>query len=380
MRIGVITYWYGDSNYGMLLQCWALQKYLKDMGHDPFVIRYRPKGPFIRRFAKSILNSILCYINPEKRVQKIEIENQNRFNVEMDKIRNFSQFREQHLVLSELYYEHLLQLRHNPPQADYYICGSDQIWSCHLKVNDSWGYYLAFGDKSTKRVAYAPSFGVKDYPQKMLKKLTKALSIFDKISCREFDGVNICKQAGFEAQKVEDPTLLLNATSYKDLLSDLPYRDHVFIYSVNMRSADDIYWDEVKSVFAGSRLVSTPSSGSIPGKELFGNDVEYVYATPGEWLSLINSSAFVITSSFHGVVFAILFNKRFAYVPLKGVHAASNNRVFDLLNSLGLDNQIVSSKEDYKRIKDIPIDWQQVNQKRIQLIENSKCYLQSSLD
>lgn len=379
MKIGVITYWYGNDNYGMLLQCWALQQYLKEQGHTPFVIRYRGTGSPLKKLVKKCLSYSLRCVS--KKARK-DAENRSillHYNEEKNKIRKFEEFRQQYLDLSDRYYSRIYDLRKNPPVADCYIAGSDQIWVSPLKYPDSWAYFLSFGDKNIRRISYAPSFGQNGYPKEDLGKLKRALAVFDYISCRENDGVITCRQLGYNAVKTEDSTLLLSHHYYDSLCEPINYDNHIFIYSVNMVKSEDIYWSTLKEKFIEKDIVITPASGNTVGTELFGKKAKYLYATPGQWLSLIKKSNLVVTSSFHGVVFCILFNKRFAYVPLTNSYSSSNNRITDLLSALNLDFTIVSCPEDYDRIMQEKFDWEVINEEKDRLLSSSKYFLQESL-
>lgn len=379
MKIGVVTYWYGNSNYGMILQCWALQEYLKKQGHEPFVIRYEPKGPWIVNFAKRTISFLMCLVSKSKRMEAKKHESLLGAAKINDEKRRFEQFRQDNLKLSEMYYEHLSELRKNPPIADCYIAGSDQIWSGGVKYDDSLGYYLAFGDEKVNRIAYAPGMGAFHCAPNMTQRYKKALGNFDYLSCREYDGVEECRKYGFDAVKVEDPTLLLNRDDYESLMEPVDKKDFIFIYSVNMRSSEDIYWKDIKRIFADKAVVVTPASGAGVGSEMFGDNVDYFYATPGEWLSLINSSDMVITSSFHGVVFSLIYNKKFAFVPLKGAISSTNNRIIDLLKGLNLEELIIANQEDYNRVMNTTINWGEVNKKKNILIQSSMSFLNKAL-
>ena len=379
MKIGVLTYWYGNSNYGMILQCWALQQYLKKKGHEPFVIRYQPKQTAWKRVVKELILLLKGCMSSEKRIAYRQSKLQQLHNSQKDKERCFQTFRDEHLTMSDCFYQSLKHLQNTPPEADCYIAGSDQIWSNQLKPNRASAYYLHFGPKEVKRVAYAPSFGTVKYDGKNQSLLADALKALNAISCRENEGVEVCKRAGFDASKVEDPTMLLSKEDYMPLLESSTVNTPIFIYSVNMQSADDIYWNDLVKIFAKKDIVITPSSGSISGGELFGNDIKYIYATVGEWLSLINNSQLVITSSFHGVVFSIIFNKRFCFVPLKGTYSKTNNRIFDLLDSLELNDFIVNTPKDYKRIIESNIDWSKVEERKVTLLSDSYRFLQNAL-
>lgn len=380
MKIGVVTYWHGNSNYGMMMQCWALQRKLEEMGHEPFVIRFDPERPKYILLAKKVIDKFKRLLSKGYRIEARNNDKRERYNAEKDKLRMFEAFRKKHLQFSERYYRYANELIKNPPMADCYIAGSDQIWCMELsKDGNSKGMFLAFGDDNIRRVAYAPSFGRTTYSKDNEHILKEALSKFNSISCRELAGVEICRRLGFDAQKVVDPTMLLSAKDYDALCDTVSYQNYVFIYSVNMVSAEDMYWSAFKKMISGKEVVVTPASGSIAGGELFGDEVEYDYATPGRWLALIKNSDLVITSSFHGIVFSIIFNKKFAFVPIKGAFAATNNRITDLLAGVGLEDLVVNKPEDYTRIMAKEIDWGKVNEGKEELVKSSKEYMKKAL-
>jgi len=380
MKIGVVTYWHGNSNYGMIMQCWALQHKLKEMGHEPYVIRFDPERPKHIRFAKKVIDMFKRVVSKGYRVEARSNDKRDLYNTEKDKLRAFDAFRERHLHFSERYYRYASELIKYPPLADCYVAGSDQIWCMDLSIDgNAKGMFLAFGDNNIRRVAYAPSFGRTTYNKENENYLKEALSRFNSISCREMVGVVLCRSLGFKAQKVVDPTMLLYARDYEPLCESVAYKDYVFIYSVNMSSAEDMYWSTFKEIICGKKVVVTPASGSIAGGELFGEDVAYDYATPGRWLSLIKNSDIVVTSSFHGIVFSIIFNKKFAFVPIKGAFAATNNRITDLLANVGLKDLMVNKPEDYARIMSKEIDWNRVNEKKTDLVNSSIEYLEKAL-
>ena len=379
MKIGVVTFWHGNDNYGMILQCWALQEYLKKQGHDPYIIRYVMKGCLLKRLVKSLIFSIRYLIDSSYR-HHIRVTNKFKAtNAIHYPERDFDGFRKEYLKLSNRVYHYIEQLRIFPPKADCYICGSDQIWNGNLNSRNLAGFYLQFGPSNIKRIAYAPSFGITKHEGKQLNILKKYLSKFDAVSCREWAGVEMCKKVGVEAEKVEDPTLLLSADDYLDIASERLYDNYIFIYSLNIEKPDDIYFDDLRSLFPGFSIIVTPSGGFIPGREIFGTNVIYKYAKPAEWLSLIRYSNLVVTSSFHGVVFAIIFKQKFAFVPLKGKYARTNNRVYDLLSGLGLEETVVSTGRDYSRILTFDINWKDVSSKYSKLVGKSEDFIRKSL-
>lgn len=368
MKIGIITYWQASDNYGQLLQCYALQTYLKSLGHDAFLIRYDFAN---RKVAKSkwkrILKMLLIYPvikrifnRNSKKIERLQLDELNAKN----RTRNFDSFREVFIEKSKVLYHSLAELQKNPPIADVYITGSDQVWSQLLDLRENEVFFLNFGDKSVKRVSYAASFGMSEYPQKLMRKLKDNLYRFDSVSVREIDGIHICAKAGTTAQVVVDPTVLLLADSYKNMSVKYHKKDdYVFVYSLNVSSSDDMYFSVIKEYAKDKHLniVVTPASGCLPGLELFGEDVDYEYATIQEWLANIDCAHLVVTTSFHGIVFSILMHTPFVYVPLQGNLAKMNNRAFSLLTSIGLSSRIVYKKADVRNVISNSIDWHVVD-------------------
>lgn len=371
MRIGIITFWESTDNYGQVLQAYALQQVLKNMGHEPFQIRYSLRASLSQEFhktslVKKILKVLLVYpaLKNLRRKKIKKADEACRAMIEKKNIaRQFPAFREKYLSSSKLVYNSIEEIRKNPPKADCYITGSDQVWTMLLGNAGNNAYFLDFGSSETKRIAYAASFSIPSYPEKLMPLLKGQLEKFDAISVREDEGIDICKQAGRnDIVKTLDPTLLLDKDAYLTLSNSVSTpRNYAFVYSINIRKADEIAWDEICKCadHRGVKLITTTSSGHFPGREIFPN-TEYVYATIPEWIAYIHNSEFVATTSFHGVVFCLILNKPFVYFPLGGNGAKGNGRVHSLLSPLGLTNRIHGEKS-VEEILQSDIDWSKVN-------------------
>lgn len=388
MKIGIITFWQSNDNYGQVLQCLALQQHLKILGHEPFLIKYAltekspaKKGSLIKKIFKVLLVFPAIRAHRKEKEKKenlrlaeiIEVKNQKR---------EFNKFRSEYIAATEKVYQSIDELRACPPEADCYITGSDQVWIMPLTNEHNKGYFLDFGPKSAKRVSYAASFSLLKYPTEQLPVLTEMLSHFDAISVREESGVEICKTAGVKAQHVLDPTFLIVSSFYRKLASDVSIdeQNYMFLYSINIKDKEDVYWPELSKYIESKGLtpVVTTSSGHFSGREIIPS-VEYKYATIPEWLALIDKSNFVATTSFHGIAFCLILNKNFVYFPLKGKNSQGNTRVVSLLSSLGLDDKICTSAEDITRCIESAVDWEGVNTSLNNKIEDSKCFIKQAL-
>ena len=145
---------------------------------------------------------------------------------------------------------------------------------------------------------------------------------------------------------------------------------------MNISNADELYYDSVKQMCdkRNYNIIVTPASGCVPGLELF-SGVVYDYATIPEWLSNIDNASLVVTTSFHGVVFCILFHTQFVYIPLKGSLSKMNNRVLNLLNELGLNDMVATSGSKINEIADKKINWANVDDRLNEMKISSEAFL-----
>lgn len=393
MKIGIITLWESSDNYGQQLQCWALQKVLRELGQDPFLIRYNTAlKPSLSNRIKSKLNSIIKIISIYQLIRKIyerkKNKNKLRWQSEYKKknnYRDFAGFKKQYLTISPEIYEDVEALRSNPPQAEIYIAGSDQIWSYPLSYEESKAYFLDFGSENIKRIAYAASFSLTEYPENLKPVLRHLLKRFDAVSVREDTGVSICESVGIKAELVVDPTMLLGINDYKMLIQQNQLKEddsnYIYVYHLNIEDKEEIHWEEVKKLALNNTLSLrvTTSSGQLIGRELL-DGVDYEYSTIPQWLSNISNAKFVVTTSFHGVVFCLIFHINFIWFPLMGKRSNGNCRVIDLLKSINLSNHIFSEINTLEKVYTLPIDWDVVDIKLNSLRGLSLSFLQKALN
>lgn len=378
MKIGVITFFQTKDNYGQVLQCYALQQVLLQLGHKPYVIRYGfqkayfhwiKKKHFKNRYGFHALLLHICH-------------SINKHN--SDDVRQFEKFRRKHIITSLRCYNNLNELRRYPPKADCYIAGGDQIWAQLLSDNNNKSFFLDFGAKSVRRISYAPSFALLSYPEELQKILSSQLAKFHAISVREYSGVNICATVGYNATLVVDPTLLLTLQKYSEIAivpaNDKPY---CFIYHVNVSSSDDILID----CFTEYNRANGIAMKAVYANEMKGinneiiADAEYLYPTIPEWLGLISASEYVYTTSFHGVVFSIIFHKSFYVCLRKTSMFDGNDRITTLLSLLNLTDRIIDP-DSLQNININPfaeIDWASVDKRLEQLRTESLSYLRNNL-
>lgn len=373
MKICIISFWTSNNNYGQLFQGYALQNYLRQQGHDVYHLKYRTRKVQRPLLVQYIIKCIKLIINPYKKIKAIKA---NNLKYSHDAIRDFISFRNVYMNFSTIEYNGIDSLKKNPPTADYYITGSDQVWAQLISKKDNRAFYLDFGDKKTNKIAYAASFAMTEYPRELQPDLRQLLLEFTKIGVRENDGINICKNIGINATLVPDPTLLFKGDDYRKLSTPISkLKKFAFIYSLNINSPQQIYW-ETLSPFINQKALNaivTTADGLIPACEIF--EAQYIYATPNEWLWLIDNAEFVITASFHGIIFSILMNTPFIYIPLQNVKAGMNNRIILFLKKVGLENRICYAEEQIKQILATEINWNKVNTIINEMRETGKSFL-----
>lgn len=381
MRIGVITFWESDDNYGQALQCWALQQQLIKMGHEPFLIKYVPLLKTEQISIIKILWKLIRIYPVYQKLKRMQAAKRAKTFILKNKQRDFDAFREKYIRTSSIVYNGLSDIQNNPPEADCYICGSDQIWSRLLDNDENQAFYLNFGKKETQRIAYAASFGRDIYPTKLNAKLHDMLVKLDAVSVRERSGIDICAKVGIQAIDVLDPTLLLSLKEYSQII-ERPSTDkkYFYTYSLNVTSEKELCWSELLKYADLHELtsISTASSGYLTGREICSN-TQYVYATIPQWLGLILNAEFVATTSFHGVVFCLVLHKNFIYFPLKGVHSRGNSRVVSLLTSLNLQDKVYDSHKSVRQCIEYSINWNDIDGRLGALSIKSKDFLETNL-
>lgn len=367
MKIGIITFWDSNDNYGQLLQSYALQAYLKEIGHEALIIRYKKsvKKRFeIKKFSPSHIVSYIKF--------KWELRNKRKIN---DIERDFNTFRQSISYSEKIYHGFTELMKEDWSQYDIFICGSDQIWS--PKSDDELkSYFLQFAPFQAKSIAYAPSFGRDKIALEYEEKLKTYLRNFDAISVREETGVDIIKNAGFKSELVCDPTLLLSSTHYKDrfIKSAKKNNKSAFLYFIN--------WDTEISFSIIDKYLKdnnyNPKLFATDGLESPWN--LYNNQSPESWLNNLANAEISIVNSFHGLVFSILFHIPFAVALLGGEHSVMNNRINSVLAILGLDSRIISKENSLENIFHSVIDWESVDEKLEKFRLKSLQFLSSSLD
>lgn len=347
MKVALLTIW-RQMNYGAELQAYATVKMLKNLGCDVKMINILLSDQIKPNFNGRV-GRLISSIGP---IHK-----------------KFESFWENIPVTQR--YHTLTELQRNPPKADVYMVGSDQVWNPDITREFAKLYFLDFGDEKVRRVSYASSFGTPSWnAEDLTKEVGDLLHQFSYISCREKSGTDILSNTfGLASSLVLDPTLLF--PSYVELTGTITHKNTLLYYPLyHDPSLLDYSVGLAKRL--NLRLVNNKWSKNILGAFAWDSlSIE-------EWVKNIAESQFVVTRSFHGLAFSILYKKQFAII------ASKNNRgtrILNLLSLLGLSDRYYDSFESCEEAKPWanPIDYDLVMEKLENLRRESIYYLKEAL-
>lgn len=348
VKIAVITR-HAIVNYGSLLQAFATQKILENLGYTCKIIDYIRDDESYRQLEKTLLiqkpewNSNLLKKAIYLAIRQPEsIVSGKRFEAERSK----------YLHLTKRY-ANLDELLKDKPIADVYMTGSDQVWGPVANGTYDSSYCLSFTDDSDKRVAYAASFGRTEMTAETETFFRKWLSRYNQIGVREDSAVSLLDKMGISSVQVLDPTLLLDSTFWSKIVQPIRYEKYVLVYQIHNDKRVGAYAAQVAKALGLPLLRVSASFHQInrEGKLIW-------CPTVGQFLSYIKNAECLITDSFHGTAFAINFNTPF-------VEVLPNNRTgtrnLSILQMTGLSDRILKDDKDIALAKK-KIDFHVVNQ------------------
>ncbi len=377
MKVGILTFHFA-FNQGAVLQCYAMQKYLESLGHEAYIINYRPQYHTVMHSAwrNPFVYSHVFWKKFKSRSTPVRIKLTARsfarcmyWNITgIDKNSQvaFRSFEKKYLHLTREY-KTLKELQSTPPALDAYISGSDQVWNPDLLGQEfDRAYFLDFGGNGTKRITYAVSMG-KIHDAETLSQLRELCKNLDAISLREYSKEDSAA-IGRDVHICIDPTFLLDAVDYFDVESEI-VEDSPYVFAYGFET-NDLLRDAVEE--AAKKYNCRIVNGSPKWLRLSGDVKNVSGYGPDRFISLIKNAECVITNSFHGTAFSIIYQKDFITVP----HSTRGKRMEDLLGKLGLSYRLFG-RPHFSLNK--PIDYSEVNEKLSVLKKRSKEYLMLSL-
>lgn len=370
MQIGILTLPF-NNNYGGYLQAYALMTVVKQLGHEPNMIMRRHDKPKVSCSFK-IKYALKGIVKTFLRFKKYPII----YNVETDylqKGRNMLRFVNQYIKPQSPYLYSKEELcKYCLGKFDAYIVGSDQIWRA-IYVPDIKNYFLDFTEGwDVKRIAYAASFGTDkpEYTEEQILQCKQLIDHFDVVSLREKSGLSVLSEFGWNANVggvVLDPTLLLAANDYLKVLPTISSeaKDKIFYYVLDRNNQINAVLNQVSQTLHKKLYgISDIQRGKEP------------LASIEEWLMDIRDSEFVVTDSFHGMVFSVIFHKPFMVLVNKG---RGSDRFDSLLSLLGLSDRMLMGEENINKIVGSSIVWSIVDEKISYLKQRSMSFLKQNL-
>ena len=355
MKIKTITC-HDVYNFGASLQAYALMKYLKDIGNEVEIVDYKPAylkfdlwaiGP---KWKRNILLKILyfSYVVPKRLCMK---KRRSKFDL----------FTRQKLRTTNRTYSSFHELKKDPPLADIFFAGSDQIWNTELPNGKDPSFYLDFVKANSIKASYAASFSVSKINPEIRNFVREKLQGLDYISVREETGIEILKNLGFENGRVViDPVFLLGKIEWETLaVSPTNDQKYIFVYDQENNPLIKKYALKIAKKY-DMKIFAVESLYPM----LYA-DRKIRYASPEDFIGLVMNCEICLTNSFHCMAFSLIFNKKF-YLFKRTQKV--NSRMTDLLKYLNLTNRIADG--DYEMIQLTEIEYSKVNE----LIDRKKAY------
>lgn len=326
VRVGILTFHWA-TNYGAVLQAYALQLVLRRAGFEAEIIDFVPYRVYLAQAAGRLRARQYREFLKEYRIRRFLVKN---------------------AALSSHRYLTSRSLARLNSVYDAMIVGSDQIWNESMTLTGEKGpllaYFLSSVRGRVKRIAYAASFGAESVSERYSEMVGPCVRGFDVVGVREESGKRIVEAFGVGCTVVVDPTLLLEREDYSRFRGHSSSLGKVVTFILHqqddelLRSAED-------------------AAASVYGSDIIRLGVASLAVE--DWMSSLRSASFVVTNSYHAVIFCIQFNVPFIVVPASGGLSGMNDRMDTLLSTLGLAERILGT-EDRVEIGDLvraPIDW-----------------------
>ena len=324
----IISYTF-NVGYGFVMQAFALQKFLALAGYSAKHLKlFEPTDNYVSESKKSIFPIFIW--KPVAILKKLE-----------------------YILLNLCYYKKFfgkinLKFTSNPSmdKDKCFIVGSDQIWNPNFIKNMERIYFLEIID-SAKKVSYAASLGMREWPKEFEQTVLPWLKKFNAISVREESSAEYLRGLGLNTVCVCDPVILHRGDFYRK----------------EFKIERNLQRNKEKFVFSYSLRGTIPLIGGIKNTVVqFENKKTMVVVH--DWLSLIDKSEFVLTDSFHCVVFCILFHKPFAAFQNNRGLKGMNERFHTILSKTNLEYRLLQGPETEEQILEVvkrPIDWEQID-------------------
>ena len=347
MKVYTMTWYYGN-NYGSILQAYALPRAISQLGYPCEILAYTPT--IFQKIKNMLVNrSLVTHLKYKINAWKLKSKKGADKGADLD-YACFDAFRAAYMPLTAPAHT-TKAIRHITGEDSVFVCGSDQIWNPQY-YNPY--YFLHFVKDSTRKIPYAPSFGVKEIPAYQKKRIKKSLSAFHACSVREQRGAEMIQElTGREAFVACDPTVLLNKEEWLEIATPIqkPEKPYIFCYFL---SYNEQYMATARRAaeVLGMELKMLPMMAKDYDREETIKDP----VGPTEWISWLNGASYVLTDSFHCSLFSIAFGKDFYIFQrfASGNKRGENTRIENLLANTDLTDRMIAWEEARTTFPTIP--------------------------
>ncbi|CUO31274.1 MULTISPECIES: polysaccharide pyruvyl transferase family protein [Clostridium] len=363
MRIKTITC-HDVYNSGASLQAYALMRYLEELGNEVEIIDYKPDY-LNNHYKLGIIANPKYEKNLMLKMIYLTLKFPGRVLALRKKIK-YDHFRDNYLKVTKKRYISNSELKNNPPEADIFICGSDQIWNSKFNNGKDPAFYLDFAPQGKIKASYAASFAT-DRMEESVRDITKErINKLDYIGVREISALNILEDLGIDnGIQVMDPVFLLSKETWLNMAYEVDKKQkYIFVYDFDGNEL--IKEIALKVAKKKSLKIYTVFKSDYSDKVIKGMG-------PIDFISYIKNAEFVISNSFHGTAFSIIFEKQFIVVNRK---EEINTRMRDLLTILKIENRLINENYNFDLINK-NIDYTVVNRAIKLKVKSSKEYLEN---
>lgn len=365
MKIKTITC-HDVYNSGASLQTYALMSYLENLNHEVEIIDYKPD--YLSNHYKLLAVSNPKYeTNIILKIMYIILKFPGRILALKNKV-PYDQFKKDYLKITKTRYKSNDELKENLPQADVYIAGSDQIWNPTFKNGKDPAFYMDFVPDNKNKISYAASFAVEEFPLELRDKTSKMINRINSISVREKSGLDILSSMNIkDGVQVLDPVFLLDKEHWNSMCNSTNFNEkYLFVYDFDNN-------DLIKEI-----ALKIANEKNLKIYTVFKSDYSdkcIKNIGPLDFITYIKNAEFIISNSFHGTAFSLIFEKDFCVVNRQ---EKINTRMRDLLSDLELDSRLVDKSYDISEIsKNIYYD--KVSKILNDKVEYSKLFLKSAI-
>ena len=342
---------HNSPNYGSCLQTYATQVVLSGIGVAPRIIDYYREDAIPENETDRALNGQLVKKMPIFRLPGVKaLARIPVSRIVARRAAPLNEFRRSCLALTDRKYYSYEDLEADPPQADIYCTGSDQVWNSVWNKGFNKAFYLEFAPVGAKRIAYAASIGKSSLEEWEKAPMREALLKYSHISVREEEAVELLDSIGVPgAVPVIDPTLMLDRSAWGRIASkeSVPEQPYILIYQLNKNPEFDQYAQKL------SKKLHLPLYRIAYGvHEKRKGEHTIVCPKVEEFLGLFMNAEYVLTDSFHGTAFSLNLGRKFVSIS----PGRFSGRIMNLLKMTGVTDHYL---EDYRDVKiaDNPIDF-----------------------